>query len=264
MRFLRFACLVLAIGFAGCRDNSQKSTVEKLQGHWHAVDPDSVFGARYILYTLDVVDSVMEVNRYSMASYPVSFSLYDSASGKIQLPIHCLNLQAAVVAFEVSADSLIIHDEKLLEICADQMPLAFVRANSDACAVTHALEAPQSEIQISSVPTSAVPGVSVQKLYEKYPVTFLIVGTPAKPQYYGTAPRILADDVFIEITDLSRYFERERDRWMDRPFAICLILSDELQDQYVSEFIKATRESHHGPIYQLFDFEGTLGYHLLP
>ncbi|MEX2513746.1 MAG: biopolymer transporter ExbD [Cyclobacteriaceae bacterium] len=76
----------------------------------------------------------------------------------------------------------------------------------------------------------------LQKLQKKTLISYLFVGKPKNPSLYGSEPRIQANDVLINTTDILLWVNQEKDK-----------LSEAERDQ-ITISLKADRDVKMGPI----------------
>lgn len=60
------------------------------------------------------------------------------------------------------------------------------------------------------VKINAPSATEVQKLERKNLVSYIYIGTPMRPQVYGTEPRIQLNDQFATVEDIAEFIEKER------------------------------------------------------
>lgn len=91
---------------------SKRDIVSRLQGHWHTVGND------HYNSTLDISDSVVVFNKYTLVSYSEEFSLFDSVGRNPVLPFYC-GCGSAILPvfskFKLKEDYLIYDDEELAD-----------------------------------------------------------------------------------------------------------------------------------------------------
>lgn len=76
----------------------------------------------------------------------------------------------------------------------------------------------------------------LQKLQKKSLISYLFLGKPKNPQLYGSEPRIQANDVLINTTDILQWVNQEKDA-----------LSEAERDQ-ITISLKADRDVKMGPV----------------
>ena len=76
----------------------------------------------------------------------------------------------------------------------------------------------------------------LQKLQKKSLISYLFLGKPKNPSLYGVEPRIQANDVLINTTDILQWVNQEKDA-----------LSEAERDQ-ITISLKADRDVKMGPV----------------
>ena len=163
---------------------STQKVIKKLQGHWHPTSDLNI--------TLDIIDTLVIVNRYSRIVPPDTFSLIDRELGTVVLPVHCGcggALSPWMTRFRVTEDHL-HYDSVSGSMCYPQ-GMHFVRATEANCEMTHALSG-NNALAIKKLELSAA---SVRACVENVPLPYgiVIIGNTE----FGSASEIQVNDVFI-------------------------------------------------------------------
>lgn len=239
------ALMMGIISLPGCGD-SKETTLQKLKGHWHMKTP-------YRL-TLDISDSTVKVNQYSMLNYPIEVPLFDSLDGSISLPIFCGcggTAMPIVKDFFFSHDSLVF-DNKITSKCLVDAPVKFWKDDPEQCKWTHALENWPDDLELSSFPEQTLPFINLDSLRENNIVAFMALGYPVKKDLWGIMPKIMVRDLFISFTEIDEFINQERQIYGENyPVSLCLIIDTSVPQTFVKGVFTALPENVDVKLYRL-------------
>jgi hypothetical protein len=196
-KFLLFIILVFALS-AWMWNRSSQKVIRKLQGHWHSTSDLNI--------TLDIIDTLAVVNRYSRIVPPDTFSLIDRELGSVVLPVHCGcggGLFPHMTRFRVTEDHL--HYDSVSDPMCYPEGMNFVRATGANCKMTHALSGYNS-IAINNL---ALPAASAREYIETVPLPYGVVIIGHTDKNLGAGPKIQVNDVFITPGQIPEWI-RER------------------------------------------------------
>jgi hypothetical protein len=236
--------------------DSQQRTIEELKGHWHPVH------APHYSYTLDINDSVVTLNQYSLIEHSSSFSLFDSVDHATVLPVPCGcgdSTLPAIRKFEIINDTL-IYDEKTLDACYAFKPLKFVKGNPESCQWTHALSGNTSPLALRTFPMQTSSFVAFDSVRRNSVIVPLLVGIPENTEEWGAAPRVQVNDIFAapkEIPGLINQIEIAS----SLPVSVCLVIDTTVPTTFINELKKQIPDRLAAHTFRLVSSsDGRLGY----
>lgn len=239
---------VITIGIQSC---SQQSTFKKLQGHWHMDEPYSL--------TLDIEDSVVILNKYSLIDYPEEFPLLDSVDHAISLPVPCGcggSTLPVMRKFQLRRDTL-IYDEKISEECYAFTPIKFAKNNPSQCRWKHAITGRNPILNFTSFPkVTSTMVINLDSLRSVSPIASILVGFPIEKEQFGVNPKIQAYDVFIEPKEIPLFIEQQKNMYgEDMPLSVCLVIDNSVPQTFIDEVINAIPTEKVSNIFRLVSFE---------
>lgn len=241
----------------GCQ-LSDDAHLQKLKGHWHMEHPYNL--------TLDISDSIVVVNQYSLTGDHYQFPLRDSKDRSISLPIPCgcgESLLPAIKKIKFNKDTLIYDDEKAIEDCYAFSPVKFVKSDIDKCKWSHALGWKSELINVSNFPKANSNLINGDSLRREKAIITLLIGYAVEQEQYGVNPKILARHTFIDITEIPFFLENERTMYDTTiPLMLFLAIDTSVPEDFVKDVINAIPNDKINAIFQMVwaSDETTLGY----
>jgi hypothetical protein len=247
---LFFSSLLLS---TACSNNQR--TVSKLQGHWHTVGND------HYNSTLDISDSIVVFDKYTLVSYSEEFSLFDSVGRNPVLPFYC-GCGSAILPvfskFELREDSLIYDKEELTD-CLRFSPLVFVKSNPRSCIQQHIFSGFSWHIRLAKFQQASGNLVDYNSSIQNYHPCHIGIGYPRFLED-GVEPKIQVFDVFIEKNEIPKLINEINT--LGKPVAIYFIIDSSVPNAYtqsvISEFKKEKDKIQ--AVYQLVESNGQLVY----
>jgi hypothetical protein len=194
-------------------DDSAHRKITDLQGHWHSETEGNV--------TLDIVDTLVIVNRYSRLTTPDTLSIIDRELGRVVLPIPCgcgFSMQPQMGRFTVR-DNILTYDSISLHWCYPFIDMRFKRCDPATCHLSHALEPYTYAIDFNQLPVGH--GEIHNKLSHPF-YSLILIGFTSDDEFVP-GPKIQVNDVFISPKGLPQYFELEKQRTERQPMVIWVI-----------------------------------------
>lgn len=250
---LLFASLLLSTACI-----NKQPAVPKLQGHWHTVGND------HYNSTLDITDSTVVFDKYTLVSYSEEFSLFDSAERNPVLPFYCgcgSDILPVFTKFKLRGDSL-IYDKEELANCSSYSPLVFVRSDPNSCIKQHAFSGHSWHIKLNKFHLASSKLVSYDSSIRNHFPCHIGVGYP-KYIEDGAEPRIQAFDVFIEKNEIPKLINEIKS--FEQPVALYFIIDSRVPNAYVQNVINEFKKEKDNiqAVYQLVESNGLLGYQLM-
>lgn len=249
---------VLLVGMTSCK--KQLSVHEKLQGHWHVSDEN-------YNVSLDIEDSVVIFNKYSLVSFapPEKFDLYDSTKAPV-LPFYCgcgSSILPVVNEFQIKGDSLICTDETL-DFCYAYTPLKFVRGDLKTCKRDHAFVGYLEYLELVHFPVRKKAANTLNEIAQQYFTASLLIAYAVDSTQFGSKPKILAGDAFIEMAEVKRYID-ERVQTAQEPVNVALIIDQRVPRSFLNEVMDEIHKTNFNEIYHLVEYDdgSKLGYELI-
>lgn len=249
---------VLLVVMTGCK--KQLSVHEKLQGHWHVSND-------HYNVSLDIEDSVVIFNKYSLVSSRSAekFDLYDSSKVPA-LPFYCgcgSAILPVVKEFQIIGDSLICTDETL-DFCYAYTPLKFVRGDLKICKRDHVFAGHAEYLVLEHFPDKEKVANTLNEIAQQYLTTSLLIAYAVDTTQFGSKPKILAGDIFVELVDVKRYIN-ERVQTAQEPVNVALIIDQRVPRSFVNQVMDEIHKTNFNEIYQLVEYDNgsKLGYELI-
>lgn len=249
---------VLLVGLTSCK--KQLSVHEKLQGHWHVSND-------HYNVSLDIEDSVVIFNKYSLVSSapPEKFDLYDSSKVPV-LPFLCgcgSAILPVVKEFQIKGDSLICTDEALVS-CYHPSPIKFVCGDLKTCKRDHAFVGYLEYLELDHFPERKKVANTLNKITRQYLTTSLLIAYADDTTQFGSKPKILAGDIFVELVDVKRYIN-EWVQTAQEPVNVALIIDQRVPRSFVNQVMDEIHKTNFNEIYQLVEYDNgsKLGYELI-
>ncbi|MFM8851297.1 MAG: hypothetical protein ACKOE5_12990 [Cytophagales bacterium] len=250
---LMFAILLLAFA---C--DKKQSTVSKLQGHWHIVSND------HYNSTLDISDSTVVFDKYTLVSYSEEFGFFDSTSQSPVLPFYC-GCGSAILPvfskFKLRQDSLIYDDDELAE-CYAFGPLLFIRSDPKKCFQQHTFSGGFWHVKLDKFQPASGDLISYDSSIRNHQPCHVGIGYP-KFLEDGVEPKVQAHDVFIEKNEIPKLLNEIKS--LGQPIALYFIIDSSVPSAYIhsvmAEFKKEKDKIQ--AVYQLVEANGQLGYQLM-
>lgn len=233
-------------------DNQQR-TIEELKGHWHPVQTP------HYSYTMDINDSVVTLNQYSLIEHSSSFSLFDSVDHATVLPVPCGcgDSMLPIYKFEIINDTL-IYDEETLDVCYAFKPLKFVKGNPESCRWTHALSGNTSPLALRTFPMQTSSFVAFDSVRRSSVI--VLVGVPENTEEWGAAPRVQVNDIFVVPEEIPRLIN-QIEGVSSLPVSVCLIIDTTVPTTFINELKKQIPDRLATHTFRLVSSsDGRLGY----
>lgn len=237
---------------------SKRDIVSRLQGHWHTVGND------YYDSTLDINDSVVVFNKYTLVSYSEEFSLFDSVGRNPVLPFYC-GCGSAILPvfskFKLKEDYLTYDDEELTD-CSAFSPLSFVKSDPNKCFQRHAFSGYSWRLKLDEFLPRSGNFVSYDTTIRNHQICHIGIGYP-KYSEDGTKPRIQAFDVLIDKKEIPKLINEVKS--FGQPVALYFIIDSSVPIDYVKSVINEFKKEKHKiqAVYQLVESNGQLGYQVM-
>ena len=241
---LALAFLLIVSTFLSCSQIKQ-NTFDTLQGHWHMDSPYRM--------TLDISNSVVEVNKYSLFETPERFQLFDSATNDILLPIPCGcggATLSAVEKFSFRSDTL-IYDDEIVERCYAFRPMKFVRGDLETCQWKHTIQGNSINVKLSAFPICTSSLVDLDSLRRTSIVSYINIGIPERVDMFGLRPKIQVNDVFVEPTGIKQFIDSEKSRGRNRPLVLCLNIDNAVTRTFLEEVLASIPKDSVEAFYRL-------------
>lgn len=236
------ALLPIASTFLSCRQQKQ-STLDKLQGHWHMDSPYRM--------TLDINNSSVEMNKYSLVETPRRFPLFDSVTNDILLPIPCGNTTLpSAIKFSFRADTL-IYDDEIVERCSAYGPMKFVRGAIEMCRWKHTFQGRSINVKLVAFPIRTSSVVDLDSLRRTSLVSYINIGIPERVDMFGLRPKIQVSDVFVEPPGIKQFILSEKWRADGKPLVLCLNVDNAVSELLLEEVISSIPKDSVAAIYRL-------------
>jgi hypothetical protein len=246
--------LVCSLSIVCCQQCTKREskTINPLEGHWHNIDD------RYDL-TMDIDDSLVVLNKYSLFEYPETFPLFDSVNHKPSLPIPC-GCGSAVLPvidkFQIVGDTL-IYDNKMAEECYAFTPFQFIRCNIKNCNWTQHYF-PGQEVSLENFDSMKSMTIDLDSLRRNSVIINIAVGYP-KSEEFGNEPKIQEMGVFIELEDISKVIAERKSLYLEDkitpPTVVCLVMDTSIPRDYAEMVINAIPKNEVSEVLHLVSFE---------
>ena len=236
-------------------DNSAQRKIRALQGHWHSDTKENV--------TLDVIDTLVIVNRYSRITAPDTLSIIDRELGRVVLPIHCgcggPLLMPEMSRFTVDG-GMLTYDSITSTACYPFRDMHFKGCDPASCHLNHALEPYTGPIKFGELPVGA--GEMNSKVNHSF-FGLILIGFPSEEEF-RPGPMLQVNNVWISPDGLPQWFDSERARGENQVMNFIWVIDATVPKIFLEEafqYVPQDSSSH----YQLVMSEdkSQIGYRLM-
>jgi hypothetical protein len=199
MKFLKVLLVVFTSAlFTSC--DTTEETFQRLQGHWHSV--------KYpFRITMDVEDSLVYLDRYSLTCRQSSGVLFDS-TGALALPGICgcgLPAEPVWQDFYFDGDTLIYLTKDLVNICITVDTIKLIKSDPKSCKWRH--YSSNEELVVATPYALSTKIENVELVRNTLATAILFIGHPKRTEM-GINPKIQVRDVFITLKDIPTFISR--------------------------------------------------------
>jgi hypothetical protein len=206
-------------------------------------------------FTLDIDDSLVKLNQYSLIEPYESFPLLDSISKLPALPIPCGcggAVLPAVDKFQIRGDTL-IYDDSIANDCYAFIPIKLIKANPANCKWKHAIT--RHEVSLMNFDSAKSKIVDLDSLRKTSTIVNILIGYTIYEEF-GDLPKIQAADTFIEPSDTPRLISEVKDRYKGvKPIVVCLAIDSSVPESYSKKLFEAIPKDEVNAIYQMVTYD---------
>ncbi len=253
---------IVILVMQSCWFESTKSTMSRLQGHWHMSAPYH--------NTVDIIDSIAIIDKYSFTNSDFAISLFDSATHEIALPTHCGcggSILPLEKKFEIKGDTVFYFDaDSLLTNCYSFTPMKLYRSDIDLCRQQHVTDDFNYILDLTEFRNATSAIINYDSLKKTSAIAAIILGYE-KNNFKHDSVRIAVSDVFIDFNDIPRYL---KEVWMGKgehvPLVVCIIASKDVPQHYLDKVVATVeRDTIKVDQYQLVSYgnDKKLGYQVV-